>query len=85
MVYVVLESGREYILIGDVAWHMDGVRQVKGKDAPWVTEDQDAVMDQLKWLNELSRTERNLSIVASHDEEDLDRLMQSGVLGRQLE
>ena len=48
---------------------MDGVRQVKGKDAPWVTEDAPAVMDQLTWLNELSRTETELVIIASHDEE----------------
>ena len=55
MVYVALESGREYLLIGDAAWHMDGVRLVRGKDAPWITEDQAAVGDQLRWLNELSR------------------------------
>jgi hypothetical protein len=38
MVYVVLDSRREYLLIGDAAWHMDGVRQVTGKAAPWITE-----------------------------------------------
>ena len=47
MVYIVLESGREYLLIGDAAWHMDGVRLMKGKDAPWITEDQNAVISQL--------------------------------------
>ena len=50
MVYIVLESGREYLLIGDTAWHMDGVRLVKGKDAPWVSEDTTAILSQLKWL-----------------------------------
>ena len=47
MVYIALESGREYLLIGDAAWHMDGVRLMKGKDAPWITEDQNAIMSQL--------------------------------------
>jgi glyoxylase-like metal-dependent hydrolase (beta-lactamase superfamily II) len=85
MVYVALGSGREYLLIGDAAWHMDGVRQITGKDAPWVTEDQAAVIDQLRWLNGLSRTEPNLVIVASHDDEERQELIRSGVLGDRFE
>ena len=85
MVYVALESGREYLFIGDSAWHMDGVRQVIGKDAPWVTEDQDSVMDQLRWLNGLSRTDPNLVVVASHDDEQRMELEQKGLLGRRFE
>jgi glyoxylase-like metal-dependent hydrolase (beta-lactamase superfamily II) len=85
MVYVVVESGREYVLIGDAAWHMDGVRSITGKDAPWVTEDVPAVMDQLRWLHDLSRTENNLFVVASHDEEQHKELVKAGVLGGKLE
>jgi glyoxylase-like metal-dependent hydrolase (beta-lactamase superfamily II) len=85
MVFVTLDSGREYLLIGDVSWHMDGVRLVKGKDAPWVTEDTAAVMDQLAWLNELSRTEPDLVIVASHDEEQHVALTQAQLLSHRLE
>ena len=81
MVYIVLESGREYLLIGDVAWHMDGVRTVTGKDAPWVSEDQPAVLAQLAWLNGLSRTDPALLIVASHDDELLNDLTARTVLG----
>jgi glyoxylase-like metal-dependent hydrolase (beta-lactamase superfamily II) len=85
MVFVTLESGREYLLVGDVTWHMDGVRLIKGKDAPWVTEDAEAVMDQLTWLNELSRTEPDLVIVASHDEEQHVELTRQGLLSNRLE
>src|SRR5712692_350101 len=85
MVYIALESGREYLLIGDAAWHMDGVRLMKGKDAPWITEDQNAVMSQLKWLNELSRSEPRLVIVASHDDEEHAELIQKGMLGGRFE
>jgi glyoxylase-like metal-dependent hydrolase (beta-lactamase superfamily II) len=85
MVYVALQSGREVLLIGDAAWHMDGVRLMRGKDAPWVTEDQTAVIDQLAWLNQLSRMERDLVIVASHDDEQLAELRQSGILGDRFE
>ena len=85
MIYAVLESGRDYLLIGDAAWHMDGVREIEGKDAPWITEDQDAVMAQLRWLNELSRSEKNLVIVASHDDEQHAELIRAKILGNRLE
>ena len=85
MVYIALESGREYLLIGDAAWHMDGVRLVKGKDAPWITEDQTAIMSQLTWLNELSRSDPRLVIVASHDDEEHAELIRKGMLGGRFE
>jgi glyoxylase-like metal-dependent hydrolase (beta-lactamase superfamily II) len=85
MVYVALESGREYVLIGDATWHMDGVRMIKGKDAPWVTEDQPAVLAQLTWLNSLSRTAPALVVVASHDDEQHAELVKRGVLAHRLE
>jgi glyoxylase-like metal-dependent hydrolase (beta-lactamase superfamily II) len=85
MVYIALASGREYLLIGDAAWHMDSVRTVTGKDAPWVTEDQPAVMAQLRWLNEITRTEAGLTVVASHDEEQRTQLVRDGMLGERFE
>ena len=85
MVFVALASGREYLLIGDATWHMDGVREVKGKAAPWVTEDVNAVLDQLRWLNQLSKTDANLVIVASHDEEQHADLVQKKLLTNRFE
>ena len=85
MVYIALESGQEYLLIGDIAWHMDGVRFVKGKDAPWISEDTTAILSQLKWLEMLSRTEQTLSVVASHDDEQHRELIRKGILGNRLE
>ena len=85
MVLVTLDSGREILLVGDSTWHMDGVRQVVGKDAPWITEDQPAVLDQLRWLNGLGKNEPKLVIVASHDDEERRRLVEAGVLGGKLE
>ena len=85
MVYVALESGREYLFIGDTAWHMDGVRLIKGKDAPWIKEDDAALLAQLKWLNQLYRTEKNLVIVASHDDDEHKDLIAKGILGNGLE
>jgi glyoxylase-like metal-dependent hydrolase (beta-lactamase superfamily II) len=85
MIYIALESGQEYLLIGDAAWHMDGVRLMRGKDAPWITEDQNAVMSELKWLNEISRSEPRLVIVASHDDEEHAELIRKGLLGGRFE
>jgi hypothetical protein len=64
---------------------MDGVKLMRGKDAPWITEDQDAVMSQLTWLNELSRAEPRLVIVASHDDEQRAELIKKGTLGGRFE
>ena len=85
MVYVALESGREYLFIADTAWHMDSVRLVKGKAAPWIQEDEAALLAQLKWLNEIYRTEKSVFIIASHDEEERKDLIAKGVLGDGLE
>jgi glyoxylase-like metal-dependent hydrolase (beta-lactamase superfamily II) len=84
MVYVRLDSGREYLFIGDAAWHMDGVRQIKGKDAPWIQEDEEELKAQLTWLNRLYNSEHNLFIVASHDDEQRRELIEKGILGGQL-
>jgi glyoxylase-like metal-dependent hydrolase (beta-lactamase superfamily II) len=85
MMFITLDSGREYLLIGDAAWHMDGVRKVIGKDAPWIVEDTAAVNDQLKWLNALSMTEKNLVVVASHDDDEHKELVARKLLGGKLE
>jgi glyoxylase-like metal-dependent hydrolase (beta-lactamase superfamily II) len=85
MMFIALDSGREYLLIGDAAWHMDGVRNVSGKDAPWIVEDTASVGDQLKWLNTLSKTQNNLVIVASHDDDEQKELIARKLLGGKLE
>ena len=81
MIYVALQSGRELLLAGDVAWHMDGVRLNAGKDAPWIREPAELMAAELNWLNGLSRPEKNLSIVISHDEEQRRDYVAQGILG----
>jgi len=85
MIYVALQSGKEYLFAGDVAWHMDGVRRIIGKDAPWITEDEPSMTAELTWLNGLSKNEKNLVIVVSHDEEQRLQYIRDGVLGDRLE
>jgi len=85
MIYVKLQSDEEFLLAGDAAWHMDNVRLITGKDAPWITEQEDFVMAELKWLNKLYRNEKNLYIVVSHDEEQRLDYVKRGILGGKLE
>ena len=81
MIYVALQSGKELLLAGDVAWHMDAVRLNTGKDAPWIKEPPELMAAELNWLNGLMRSEKNLSIVISHDEEQRRDYIARGVLG----
>jgi len=81
MIYLVLQSGKEYVFAGDVAWHMDGVREVRGKDAPWITEDEPNMAAELSWLNGLMRNEPNIAIVISHDEDQRLQYIRDRVLG----
>ena len=85
MMFITLEGGRQYLLIGDAAWHMDGVRRIAGKDASWIVEDTAAVNDQLTWLNGLLASEKNLVIVASHDDDEHKELVAKKLLGGKLE
>jgi len=81
MIYVVLQSGKEHVFAGDVAWHMDGVRSIRGKDAPWVTENEPNMTAELSWLNGLTRSEPNVAIVISHDEDQRLQYIRERVLG----
>jgi len=85
MIYVALASGAEYLFVGDSAWHMDNILLMKGKDASWVKEDEAAVDAQLKWLNAIGRTEKNVTIVVSHDGDQHKRYIEQHLLGGALE
>jgi glyoxylase-like metal-dependent hydrolase (beta-lactamase superfamily II) len=81
MVYVALQSGKELLLAGDVAWHMDGVRLNTGKDAPWIEEPPDLMAAELAWLHDLSVSQKNLAIVISHDDDQRRHYIEQGILG----
>ena len=85
MIYVALDSGKELVFAGDVAWHMDSVRTITGKDAPWITEDEGAIKGELTWLNGLTKTEKNLTVVLSHDEEQRLADIKQKILGDHFE
>jgi glyoxylase-like metal-dependent hydrolase (beta-lactamase superfamily II) len=84
MVYIRLQSGREILHSVDSAWNMDNVRLLKPKAAPWVKEDVPQVMGELRWLKTLSETERDLTLLVTHDDALFASLTGSGAIGSEL-
>ena len=84
MIYLRLQSGREYLHSIDAAWNLANIRHVKGKAAPWVKADVPAVISQLRWLNRLMTDEPDLHILVTHDGELLDLMIERGAVGGSL-
>lgn len=81
MVYVRLATGREVLLIGDVAWLMAGVERQRQKPEPVsrsLGEDRAAVGAQLAWLQRVAAA--GVVVVAAHDATWLAELERRGVL-----
>jgi glyoxylase-like metal-dependent hydrolase (beta-lactamase superfamily II) len=85
LVYVALASGRQLLFVGDVAWHMDQIHQLWYRPRLvtdfFLGEDRAAVMGQLLALRNLAATQPALQIVVSHDVDQRDELIESGVIG----
>lgn len=85
MIYVQLESGRELLLLGDVAWHMDQIRQLWYRPRVvtdlYLGEDRSQVLDQFRTLHETEKREPGLTLIASHDAEQRRALVAAGILG----
>lgn len=84
MVYIALQSGREILHSVDVGWVLANIAQVKGKAAPWVKEDVPAVIGQLRWLNNILRNERTISLLVTHDDALIDEAIKTGIIGGEL-
>jgi glyoxylase-like metal-dependent hydrolase (beta-lactamase superfamily II) len=79
VVYVKLASGREVIVSGDVAWNHLGIEAERQKpDSASRHEDRPAIASELAWLHQAERA--GVSVVVSHDGEQLKSLVRQGVL-----
>jgi glyoxylase-like metal-dependent hydrolase (beta-lactamase superfamily II) len=86
MVYVKLASGREMILVGDIAWQVLGIdtqRQKPDSTSRFMSEDRAAIGKQLAWLKDVEA--QGISVVVSHDGSQLQSLAKRGVLNEGLE
>jgi glyoxylase-like metal-dependent hydrolase (beta-lactamase superfamily II) len=86
MVYVRLDSGREYLFIGDVAWTLANVTQLKLRPVNTmrrISEDGAALMYQLHWIKDVMEKD-GLTVIPSHDDVLLADLASKRLIGDQL-
>jgi glyoxylase-like metal-dependent hydrolase (beta-lactamase superfamily II) len=86
MVYVRLDSGREYLFIGDVAWTLANVTQLKLRPVNTmrrIGEDPAALMYQLRWIKDVMEKD-GLTVIPSHDDVLLQDLASKRLIGDQL-
>ncbi len=81
MVFVRLQNGKEYLHSVDTAWNMQNIVQMKGKAAPWVKENKEQIEVQLRWLNGLLSTDPDLTILVTHDDDQLAKVKDEGLVG----
>jgi glyoxylase-like metal-dependent hydrolase (beta-lactamase superfamily II) len=85
MVYVKLADGKELLFLGDVAWHMDQLRQLWYRPRLvtdfFIHENRAQVLAEFRTLHDLMEREPELQFVVSHDVDQRAELLKSGVLG----
>lgn len=83
LVYVRLADGREFLLVGDIAWHQDNIRlpRMHPRLVNWLLgEDGEAMANQLRYLHELQKATPELNLVVAHDVEQMAGLLQRGLV-----
>jgi glyoxylase-like metal-dependent hydrolase (beta-lactamase superfamily II) len=83
-VYVKLASGKEYLFIGDVAWHQRNIDEVRERArlVTWffMDENRDQVMLELAEFNRLQKANPDLVIVPGHDPDKLKQMKDKSLL-----
>lgn len=83
LVYVRLTDGREFLLVGDIAWHQDNIRlpRMHPRLVNWLLrEDGEAMANQLRYLHDLQRATPELNLVVAHDVDLMAGLLQRGLI-----
>jgi glyoxylase-like metal-dependent hydrolase (beta-lactamase superfamily II) len=85
MVYVALQDGSEWLLLGDVAWHMRQIEELHYRPRLvtdfFLDEDRGAVLDQFRALYDLMKSHPEVLLVSSHDVDQRAMLVASKRLG----
>jgi glyoxylase-like metal-dependent hydrolase (beta-lactamase superfamily II) len=84
IIFVQTQNGQEYLFIGDVAWHLDQIRDLHYRPRLvtqlFLGEDREAVLAEFRTLHELMAANPNLLVVVSHDRDQRQQLLASGKL-----
>ena len=86
MIFVSLENKQEFLFIGDIAWSIENIKQLKLR--PLVTrnrikEDSNALMNQMVWIKYLM-DEENIIIVPSHDDKLIQEYKENSIINDSL-
>ena len=84
MVFVRLAGGKELLFLGDVAWHMDQIRELWYRPRLvtqfFLGENREQVLAEFRTLHDLSAREP-IVLIASHDVDERKQLIADGTLG----
>jgi glyoxylase-like metal-dependent hydrolase (beta-lactamase superfamily II) len=83
MVYLRLQNGNEFLLVGDVVWNMQGLVRLRGRPlfiSLMIQEDLSAIRNQARALHDLSQGEP-VHLLISHDYEQIDSYIQQKLVG----
>ncbi|UZR96914.1 MBL fold metallo-hydrolase [Chondrinema litorale] len=81
MVYIQFETGKEYLITGDVSWSYVGIKEKKQKPESQrkrIGEDAEKIQFELNWLNGLP--EKNIQLIVNHDDIIQPELVELGIL-----
>ena len=84
MIYIKLANGTEYIHSVDSGWSMENIREERMKNASWVSENEEQLLAQYKWLNSLQKTDPDIIVLSSHDNVQYQNFTTNGILGNGL-
>ncbi|MBA3067496.1 MAG: hypothetical protein FP825_03325 [Hyphomonas sp.] len=86
LIFITLENGQEYLMIGDTVWSMTSIEELTMR--PVFTqfivfdpnEDREAIRTQIRALYDLMQAEPGLHVFPSHDRVRLDELAGEGLI-----
>lgn len=87
IIYLSLANGDEFLFLGDIVWHMDAIRRLRGRprfvSLAFLGEDRDQVAAQIRTLHELSAmhadaANNRLRFVVAHDAEQWNEYLDAG-------
>jgi glyoxylase-like metal-dependent hydrolase (beta-lactamase superfamily II) len=87
MVYVRLQDGQEYLLVGDVVWNSKNLDQLTGRPlltSLFLREDRQVHGPQIRTLYNITQNE-TIHLVISHDGRQIEAYVQQGLLGSSFE
>ncbi|HBS03325.1 MAG TPA: hypothetical protein DEA96_00060 [Leptospiraceae bacterium] len=80
LIYVRLQSGQEFLFVGDIAWSQKNIDEQTGRPAlvSWIflQENRDQVANQLRALLDLQTSNPEVQVVVAHDGENLQRIIE---------